>query len=158
MTDTECETAFEQLQRAMIKAQLQWVTNQVDEVIRFGQTVTKTVYSRPDFPEEIAIAVWPERSSRKSRVNVSATRPYTSPEKLTILISALENAIIETDDMLKAVRSYLSSHTKDWSEVRLLRTDEPGRQPLIIRPLADENRSHAVAGLRSLVATLREMV
>jgi hypothetical protein len=157
MTDTECEATFEQLQRTMINAQLQWVTNQVDEVIRFGRTVTKAVYSRPDAPEEIAVAGLAEKG-RKSRVNVSATRPYTPPEKLTILISALENAVIETEEMLKAVRFYFSSHTNNWGEIRLLRTDEPGRQPLIITPMADEKRLHAVATLRSLVATLKGII
>lgn len=157
MTDEECNAAFETLKQAIANAGLSWVTNQVDEEIRFGRTVTKTVSSRPDTPEELVVQGL-EQKTRLSKVRVSATTPYSSRERLNILIGALENVAVETEEMQTAVRNYLTSHAKEWREVRLLRTDEADRQPLIIVPQSDENRARAVQSLKALISTLREMI
>ena|SRR5437660_937826 len=108
MTDSECNEAFETLRRALAEVGLAWVTNQVDEEIRFGRTVTKTVSSRPDIPEELIVQGLAQKA-RPSNVRVSATRPYTPQEKLSILITGIENVGIETDEMQGAVQNYLTS-------------------------------------------------
>lgn len=157
MTEAECQEAFDQLASAIASARLNWVSNQVEEVIRFGQTVTKTVYSRPDAPEEIAVTGLVPRS-RSSRVNVSATRPYTAQEKLHILLAALENAVIQTEGMEAEIRRYTNSHSQDWTEIRLVRTDEPGRQHLTVFPKEDVNRVKAVASLRTLLSEFKGLI
>ena len=57
MTDEACDAAFEKLKEAVVNGGLAWVTNQVDEEIRFGRTITKTVSSRPDAPDELIVQV-----------------------------------------------------------------------------------------------------
>ena len=157
MTDEECNEAFETLKQAITDASLEWVTNQVDEEIRFGRTITKTVSSRPDTPEELAVPGLLEKT-RQSKVRVSATRPYSPQEKLKILVSGLENVAVETDEMQSAVRTYLTAHVKEWGEVRLLRTDEAGREPLTIASQSDGSRARAVQSLKKLIETLRGMI
>jgi hypothetical protein len=157
MTDHECETAFEQLESAMTTAGLQWVTNEVNEEIRFGRTVTKRVSSRPDTPEDVANEGLTDKR-RTSKVTVAATRPYTPQDKLGTLLDSLENVIVETQEMQNAVKNHLTSHAKNWTELRLVRTDAAGREPVIISPTTDEERVRAVAHLQRLIATLKGIV
>lgn len=157
MNDHECESAFEQLENAMTKVGLQWVTNQVSEEIRFGRTVTKQVSSRPDTPEDVVNEGLAD-VRRTSKVTIAATRPYTAQEKLSTLLESLEDAIIETEAMQATVREYMTSHTQNWQELRLVRTDEGEREPVIIAPTTDEDRAHAVAHLRKVVVELKGMV
>lgn len=157
MTNEECNGAFEILKEAITTAGLAWVSNQVDEEIRFGRTITKTVSSRRDTPEGLVVQGL-EQKVRFSKVQVSATRPYSPQERLEILINALENVAVETEEMQTSVKSYLTSHAKEWGEVRLLRTDEVNREALIIVQQTDENRARAVQNLKTLISTLREMI
>jgi tRNA A37 methylthiotransferase MiaB len=157
MTDHECETAFEQLESAMTNAGLRWVTTEVNEEIRFGRTVTKRVSSRPDTPEDVANEGLTDKR-RKSKVTIAATRPYTAQEKLRALLDSLEDVIVETQEMQKAVKQYVTSHAKNWRELRLVRTDAAGRDPVIISPTTDEERTRAVAHLQTLIVALKGVV
>ncbi len=154
MTDHECETAFEQLESAMRNAGLLWITSEVNEEIRFGRTVTKRVSSRPDTPDDVANEGLTEKR-RKSKVTVAATRPYTAQEKFRTLLDSLEDVIVETQEMQDAVKKYFTSHAKNWRELRLVRTDTAGREPVIISPTTDEERVRAVAHLRELIVALK---
>jgi hypothetical protein len=157
MPDDECNRTFDTLKEAVTREGLGWVSNQVDEEIRFGRTVTKTVSSRPDNREDLVVQGLEEKT-RQAKVRVSATTPYSPQEKLSILISALENVCVETDEMQRAVRTYFSSHVSDWNEVRLLRTDETERQPLVIPSQEDVDRTRACESLKKLIDTLRGMM
>jgi hypothetical protein len=157
MTDHECEIAFEQMEITMTNAGLLWVTSEVNEEIRFGRAVTKRVSSRPDTPEDVANEGLTDRR-RTSKVTVAATRPYTPQEKLGMLLDSLENVIVETQEMQNAVKKYLTSHAKNWTELRLVRTDAARREPVIISPTTDEEGVRAVAHLQTLIVALKGIV
>ena len=83
MTDTERENAFHQIEAAMNDAGLSWVTNQVNEEIRFGKILTKKVVSRGEPSDELVFESLAR--VRRSKIEVSATRPYTASERLEML-------------------------------------------------------------------------
>lgn len=74
------------------------MTTQVNEEIRLGKLVTKTLFlgggsGRIDHRKV--------GRGQRARIEVSATRPYTASEKLAILLSALER-VLGTEDMQNA--------------------------------------------------------
>lgn len=156
MTNAECETAFAELEEAVNKIGLQWVTTQVAEELRFGRTVTRKVSSRPDTPDESVLESLDER--RRSKVRVSATRPYSAKERLLILLDAIERAAVATEEMESSVRDCLNRSPAGWSAIRLVRTDEANRDPLLIEAAPNEYRSRHSAALKRLISALREMI
>jgi hypothetical protein len=155
MSETECEQAYDQLVLAINDVGLLWLTNQVAEEIRFGRTVTKQVAARPDIPEDLLFEGLAE-GHRKSKVSVSATRPYTSREKLGVLLDALEQTIVATHDMEAAVTHYVSKTAANWISILLVRTDEIAREPIQVGRQPDEKRSENISTLRRLIKSLRE--
>jgi hypothetical protein len=155
MTTAECEQAYGQLVLAINKAGLPWLTNQVAEEIRFGKTLTKRVVARRDVPDDLMLEGLTE-GPRRSRVTVAATRQFTSHEKLSVLLDALEQAVVATHDMEGAVVRYISEAAEDWASIRLVRTDESTREPIQLLRHPDEKRAENVLRLRHLIQSLRE--
>ena len=159
MTDSECEVAFERLRVALDQRDLGWVTHQVAEQIAFGQTSVKRVSSRPDVPEHLILPGLTE-TPRKKRLTVSATRPYSAPEKLAILLDALEDVVLETDAMASTLRLYMNEKHKtgekmrNWEQIRLVRSDDSDQSVSII-PTPDLTQDQARGQLQRLVTALR---
>lgn len=161
MTDTECDQAYEQLVLAINKVGFSWLTNQVAEEIRFGKIVTKRVASRPDAPEDLLFEDLTERQKR-SKVKVSATRPFTAKEKLHTLLASMEQTILATEDMEAALTTAFGRYTArlgaNWSSIQLVRTDEPDRVPIAVSSDIDKERAQRAANLRGLIRMLSEAI
>jgi hypothetical protein len=159
MTPEECEVAFEKLEHAMNEAGLAWVTNQVAEDVRFGKTRTKKLSVQQE-RADIWAAELVSEEPRRSRVTVSATEPYSSEEKLRMLVRALQQTTVGIDRMENVVRACIARmpETKNWRSVRLVRSDEPDRAAVVIDAKPQAERLQRVSELEKLIKALQERI
>jgi len=106
-------------------------------------------------PDDVLVEGLTE-APRRTTVTVAATRPFTSQEKLCVLLDALERAVVATHDMESAVIRSISEAAADWASIQLVRTDEATRGPIYLLPHPDEKRTASVSRLRRLIESLRE--
>lgn len=158
MTSEECDLAFDQLERAMNEAGLAWVTTQVAEDLRFGKTRTKRLSVREEKSDRFATELL--GVSRRSNVTVSATEPYSSEEKLRMLVRALEQTTVAIDRMEGVIRNRINrvTETQEWRSIQLVRSDEPDREAVVIHSTATIGRSEKVTELDKLLKALRERI
>jgi hypothetical protein len=159
MTPEECEIAFEKLEHAMNEAGLAWVTNQVAEDVRFGKTRTKKLSVQQE-RADIWAAELVSEEPRRSRVTVSATEPYSSEEKLRMLVRALQQTTVAIDRMENVVRACIARmpETKNWRSVQLVRSDEPDRAAVVIDATPQAGRLQKVSELEKLIKALQERI
>ena len=157
MTDEECEQVFQELRQITIGARLSWIVTQVDEEIRFGRTSTKRVRARVEPAEELAVEDLAERT-RTSKIKVSTTRPYTSRERLGMLVDALDRTVVGVNDMEDGLRKYLVKQTWPWDSIQFIGTDESIPHPVTINRIGDLKRAVRVAEFRGLMRTLRGLI
>lgn len=157
MTEAECEAAYRRIEEILEAHQLTWVVNEVETEVRLGRTLTKRVASRVETPEEVAV---PElfETPRRTRVRVSATRPYTAQEKLRMIIDAVQHAVVETLAMEQAIRDSINNRTKIWQSIQLVRIDDRARTPIDLPMEANPIRVKSVQDLTHLLTTLRRTV
>jgi len=158
VTSEECDLAFDQLERAMNEAGLAWVTTQVAEDLRFGKTRTKRLSVREEKSDRFATELL--GVSRRSNVTVSATEPYSSEEKLRMLVRALEQTTVAIDRMEGVIRNRINrvTETQEWRSIQLVRSDEPDREAVVIHSTATIGRSEKVTELDKLLKALRERI
>lgn len=158
MTQDDCEFAYGRIIAAMRKQGLDWLVAKVEEKIRFGRPLTKKVRMVPEEIEDLAI--YPsEGPARKARqVLVTATRPYTTEERLRILVEALQHAIVERHNMEDVVRRSIHHVTKTNPLVALVKADAEGAAPIHIPPQADTQRTENVQRLAKTLQTLTEQI
>lgn len=154
LSDNECRQAFAFIEQMLNESGLRWLTSQVAEEIRFGKMTTRRVTATLDVPEDVAIPGLSDAHRR--RVQIPATREYTPRERLGILCTAMEQAVIAPADMQTAIRARLSRALPEWDGLRLVRTDAGERPDLEIDRTSDEQYQGSVAQLRQLLKTLRE--
>lgn len=159
MTPEECEIAFEKLEHAMNEAGLAWVTNQVAEDVRFGKTRTKKLSVQQE-RTDIWVAELVSEEPRRSRVTVSATEPYSSEEKLRMLVRALQQTTVAIDRMENVVRACIARmpETKNWRSIQLVRSDEPDRAAVVINATPEAERLRKVSELEELIKALQERI
>ncbi|MDR3749028.1 MAG: hypothetical protein P4M04_12885 [Acidobacteriota bacterium] len=153
LSDNECLQAFAFIEQLLNDSGLRWVTSQVAEEIRFGKMTTRRVNAPLDVPEDIAIPALSD--SHRRRVQIPATREHTPRERLEILCTAMEQAVIAPSEMQMAIRSRLDRVLPEWDGLRLVRTDAGERPDVEITRTLDEQNQDNVARLRELLNTLR---
>lgn len=156
MTAEEHRQAFAFLESALNESGLSWVTNQVAEQIRFGKTTTRSVRSRPDVPEDLAIFELSDK--RRRQVQIPATQEYSDRERLEILCSAIEQALIAPIEMEATLRARLDRTDPSWTELRLVRTDAGDRPELVIGRKPDQQTARNIGQLHGLLKMLRQMI
>jgi hypothetical protein len=157
VTDHECELAFNELRAIMNDSGLSWAATQVIEEIRFGRTSRKSVRVRQETTEDALFGDLVERS-RTSRITVSATQPFTPKEQLSMLLKALERAVVEVHEMKDLVRKAFTKRSSDWTSVRLVRTDEDTPNPIAIKPSEEIEEVQAVIALRVATQAFRRAI
>jgi hypothetical protein len=158
VTSEECDLAFDQLEHAMNEAGLAWVTTQVAEDLRFGKTRTKKLSVREEKSDRFVTELL--GAPRRSNVTVSATEPYTSEEKLRMLVRALEQTTVAIDRMEGVIRNRFNRmpEAKEWRSIQLVRSDEPDREAVAIHSTATTGRSEKITELDKLLKALRERI
>ena len=157
MTETESEQAFGTISEGMKSAGLEWVITQAAEQIRFGKPEMKSVRTTIEGSPELAVPGLDGRR-RSTRETFASTREYSANERLMLLLDALERALVSTSEMEAAVRKHVFGSQRNLNLIKLIRTDEPGRQALELGRSADKDRLDSVRHLHELIANLRERI
>jgi hypothetical protein len=157
MTVEESRAAFESLSDGIQKAGLGWILNQVIQQVRLGKPELKRVRMVIEPSSELLIEGL-EGRRRTSREVFAATREYTAHEQLSLLLDALERALVSTFQMEGVIREQLFGKDASRHTVRLVRPDEPENQGVEVMRSANTERSDRVRDLHRLVSSLREMM
>jgi hypothetical protein len=105
-TELSLERAFDKLITILDERKLTWVTEQVQEQIRVGKPLMRRVKelkpTRQVSPRDTRL--FDDEALRPGReVQFRATEAYTASEQLQLLLSAIEQAVVQTAAIEKAV-------------------------------------------------------
>ncbi len=104
MEDQECNQAYERLLGIIGEIGLGWVAEQVIEEVRLGRTVQREVETfRGGRPASALVDLgpreYPLEYRRGPRATFPVTEEYRPPERLRLLLGAIEQAVVNTADM-----------------------------------------------------------
>ena len=155
MTTEEIQSVYRRLTEALQAYQLDWIVKEVDEQIQFGKTEKKEVETVRELVVDSNI---PSRQSFRSgpKAFFNATRPYNPSECLSLLIDAIEQAVINTAGMENSLTDSLRE--LDGPGQGILVREELGRQPMEINPSAASIRNLHASKLKNLLEELRREI
>jgi hypothetical protein len=98
MLDRTADEAYAMILSALREHGLSWVVEQIGDQVRAGKPITRVVATAsPSGSHRYSDEVSPARRPRRERL--TATEPYTSGERLTLALDAIERAVIQTADL-----------------------------------------------------------
>jgi hypothetical protein len=146
MTDEECREVYRQLE-AMLDdrellddRQINWVVEEVNEVIRAGEIIDEAV----------------ENSSKRSSREFRTTREYTPQEALLLLIDALNSVVIQTAFIEKEVTRFFRREGEEFNippDIRFV--SEENSQPIVFTYSSAIDRAEQALVLERLLGQLR---
>lgn len=101
MEERQCQAYYRELVKALNYHELSWVVEQVNEEIQRRKIIKQTVQER-----------------RRKPLEIITTSPYTPCERLSLLLDAIEHAVIHSSDIGKYVRKFFSDQRIPVSEIR----------------------------------------
>jgi hypothetical protein len=174
MNNEEATQTSEKLKKILRDQGLGWVCDEVVEEIRLGKITEKQVDTFKEVPREdrryglLSPSIHIEKGPKATLTTIDK---FTPQEQLTILVSAVERAVVETVDLETQVGSFFSQSFTDKStgtkeeidvdemtsatEVHFVRPEERQRDTIASASQSKE-RSAAAAKLRGLLAELRK--
>ena len=144
MTDKECREVYRQLVAMLDDRQMNWVFEEVDEVIRAGEII--------DEPSE--------NSARRSSREFVTTREYTRQEALLLLIEAIESVVVQTAFIEKEVTNFFRREGEEFNispELRFVSEEEDSQSTVFTYSSASDRAEQALT-LQSLLDQLRSEV
>ncbi len=105
MTEEEFDVALRSVRRSLEGSPLEWIVKQVDETLRLGKPVVRTVLEEEqESPETLHLPPAhtigkPGRKPTRRRTTVPTTVPYSKKEELSLLLDAIQRTAIATLDM-----------------------------------------------------------
>lgn len=152
MTEQEATAYREGISTILLGHGASWIIDQVNEQIALGKLQTKQV----DASETVVDAVTqaPRRSSRKSMAEFLFTVPYTETEKLSILVEAIDLALIAPIAMEVAVPNNLES------EISIDFVPDEGASGTVhrMRPQTDDARNDARTKLAEAISAIKALL
>lgn len=152
MPERTLDEAYEALLQSMRDQGLGWVVEQVQQQVRAGKLVTKDVtpfresYSSR-FIEELAVG-----TRRRRRERLAATEEYSAEERLSLVLEAIENAVVHTAEIQDQVLQFV----QDQSSIDQVRFEPDAFEEAQAFTLsADDRRRPQVEMLREALARLR---
>jgi hypothetical protein len=128
MTDEESEEIYERLRSILDQRGLHWVTSQVGEQLRLGKLVHKeaktlreTEFAAPLFAAETPGRGWREGPKFKFPVTV----PYEPKERLSLLIDAIQLAVVATSEMEDAFTGFFQTNNERAIQIAFYGEDDP---------------------------------
>ena len=117
MTDKECLETYQRLVDILNQNRLAWVVAQVEEQIRLGKTTEKEIDTlkegRGEF-ELFTIEDYPSRLRKGPKATFPVTVDYQPPERLALLLDAVERVIVNTVDMENHLIEYFGKEVDNW--------------------------------------------
>lgn len=169
LTPQECSQVYDQLVEMLHEAGMEWVNEQVAETILLGKSQPKKVrtFREPSTNERLparynTTSNYLTASENKRRltgpeVDLTATREYTPQEQLTLLINAIEQAIVETAEMEQiTVRNLEAAAQNQQTSGVVFVSEQNNQSQLSLSMEAATQRSNAGRELRHLLRVLKD--
>lgn len=140
MTSEDCAEVFQQLELMLSELQMDWVINEVKEVLEAGKLIDSPVLN----------------STKKLSREFRTTRVYTPQEALLILIDSIESSIVHTAFMEEEVTSFFREEGRVSGiapEIRFLAEEDS--QPTIFSYDSARDRAERAQQLKRLLEQLR---
>ena len=124
MPDRSASQAYELLLRSLQENRLGWVAAQVQEQVRSGKPATKYVapYHEEDSRDFVSEDFIPSAPKKGRRQRLAATDDFSPEERLELVLSAIESAVIHTADIETELIGFFPSQNEAPADVRF----EPG--------------------------------
>jgi hypothetical protein len=161
MNDKECDEVYQRLTDMVNQIGLEWVIAQVAEQIRLWKTVEKEIETlRETRTERTLFTVNEYRSEfRKGpKATFPVTVEYSSRERLSLLIDAIEQAVVNTADMEHHLLNFFDKATEKWDGVIQFYSEEPDIRPRSIDKRVSASRLESSRRLRQLLDNLRQEI
>ena len=156
MNDQECREAYDRLLEMLNSINLGWVTTQVEEQIRLGRTVAKEIETLKENPRRLDMFP-PDQNSVSFAKGPKATFPitvdYQPPERLRLLVDAIEQVVINTADMEKHLIDFFGHERDNWSGISF-QSEDSNSLSIVIDTKSASLRLEAANRLRSLIRDL----
>jgi len=164
MNDQECIQAYETLAGILDQNGLGWVTAQVAEQIRIGKTIQREIetlkearqaglFTFDDYPFDD----YPSRLKKGPKATFPVTVDYEPPERLRLLIDAIEQAIVITASMEHHLLEYFEKEIQDWQGIQF-HADESGSEPRSLDKRKAISRLKSSRNLKELLDALRKEI
>lgn len=142
MTDEECREVYRQLVAMLNESQMNWVVEEVNEVVRAGEIIDKQVENS-----------YRRRSSSREFIT---TKEYTSQEALLLLIDAIDSVVVQTAFIEKEVTNFFRREGEEFNispEVRFV--SEEDSEPRVFTYSSAIDRAQQALILERLIDQLR---
>ncbi|MGD0088426.1 MAG: hypothetical protein ABSE73_00740 [Planctomycetota bacterium] len=154
MNEKECSEVFAELMKMLRQREFGWVAQQVEEAIGVRRQLEKnsaTVVAKKSLSE-----TGDTESYRKGpHAAYSYTEPYNANEKLGILLSAIEHAVVHPFQMQMHTFSVFGRAKTPLSEVRFVNDDQ--KAPiLVLRESEMKTRIESIRLLSDAISCLRK--
>ncbi|MEH2210209.1 hypothetical protein [Nostoc sp.] len=142
MSDEECREVYRQLVAMLNESQMNWVVEEVNEVVRAGEIIDKPV----------------ENSYRRRSLSREfiTTREYTSQEALLLLIDAIHSVVVQTAFIEKEVTNFFRGEGEEFNispDVRFV--SEEDSEPRVFTYSSAIDRAQQALILERLIEQLR---
>ena len=162
MEDQESSAIYDTLLATLRRVGLEWVTDQVIEEVRLGRTIEREVetFKGSRLPTDF-IDVRSREYSPQFRRGPKATFPvteeYRPPERLKLVLDAIEQAVVNTVDMEHEVFDRLGT-TLGINDGISFSIDEALGESIRLDPQLSALRFETSRTLRGLIDTLRREI
>lgn len=160
MTTEECNIVYDTLVDILNKSELGWIVSQVEDQLRIGKTVEKEITTLTEGRSRNALLGFEEyrehlRSGPKATFPV--TIDYDSKEKLSLLVDAVEQAVVDTAEMEKHILDFFGEELPSLESVEFY-SDEVTREPISINRQSTASRQIYGSKLKLLLEDLRKEI
>jgi hypothetical protein len=161
LNNDECNEVFDTLIKYLQEQGLGWVESEVREHIRLGKTVEKE--RKPSEESSINLFGYLDGYEDQEHLNTepSPTFPiiveYTAEERLQLLISAIEQAVVNTAAMEESFTGYFKTEFPQFDSVQFY-SEDGTVQPRTINRHSAESRSEKAKRLHQLLEEMRKEI
>lgn len=149
--------AFMHLLEIMREHGLSWVAAQVQEQIRDGKPVTKSIEKSQLTMYQLSILDEPVRRPRRALSEVAAVDEYSPSECILVAAEALEHAVVHGAEVSREVHEVLHKKLLSNVPVRFEPEALEEAEPFALEP-PDQDHHVAIDKLKQLLQTLRREV
>lgn len=112
---------YNKLISALRENKLDWIIDQVTEHIRLGKTVEKEIETLKEDPsEKMVVYTFGDhvpKFKKGPRATFPVTENYTPQEQLLLLIDAIEQALVNTNEMERNFVEFFEGDVGGWRQV-----------------------------------------
>jgi hypothetical protein len=160
MTAEECNIVYDTLVSTLDISGLQWIVSQVEEQLRLGKTVEKEIRTLTEGRSRDTLQGFEEyrehlRSGPKATFPI--TIEYEPKEKLSLLIEAIEQAVIDTAEMENHIIEFFGKDLLSLESVAFY-PDEGDKETVSINRQSAASRHVHGANLKQLFEILRKEI